>query len=75
MNTSIIEFLKEFRNDEEKCNELKSFINDSIHKVQIVFNDDAFKRIDSNDASTSINKTIAELQLVTLSRFSEKYYR
>lgn len=71
LNTSIIEFLKEFRNDEEKCNELKSFINDSIHKVQIVFNDDAFKRIDSNDASTSINKTIAELQLVTLSRFSE----
>ena len=50
---------------------MKAFINGSIRKVQIVFNDDAFKRIDSDDASTSINKTIAELQLVTLSRFSE----
>mgnify|MGYP000927041084 CR=1 FL=1 len=75
LNTSIIEFLKEFRNDEEKCDELETFINDSISKVEIVFEDRAFKRIDSNDSSTSINKTIAELQLVTLSRFSESTIR
>lgn len=71
LNTAIIEFLKEYRNDSDKSQKLKDFIDDSINKVSIVFEDDAFKRLDGVELSTSINKTIAEVQLVTLSRFSK----
>ena len=53
-----------------KGEELERFLLDSIEKVRIVFGSDAFKRIDNKDLATSINKTIAEVQLVTLSRFS-----
>lgn len=70
LNTAIIEFLKEYRNDEKKSEELEDFILESIEKVNIVFGSDAFKRISSNELATSINKTVAETQLVTLSRFS-----
>ncbi|MCY7169635.1 DUF262 domain-containing protein [Streptococcus mitis] len=70
LNTAIIEFLKEYRNDVEKSEELEDFILKSIEKVNIVFGNDAFKRISSNELATSINKTVAETQLVILSRFS-----
>ena len=48
---------------------LTNFIKDSINKVNTVFGNDAFIRI-NKIGSTSINKTIAELQLVVLSKFS-----
>lgn len=70
LNSAITEFLKEFRNDVAKGEELERFLLDSIEKVKIVFGSEAFKRIDNKDLATSINKTIAEVQLVTLSRFS-----
>lgn len=70
LNTAIIEFLKEYRNDVKKSEELEDFILKSIEKVNIVFGNDAFKRISSNELATSINKTVAETQLVILSRFS-----
>lgn len=70
LNSAITEFLKEFRDDVAKGEELERFLLDSIEKVRIVFGSDAFKRIDNKDLATSINKTIAEVQLVTLSRFS-----
>lgn len=70
LNTAIIEFLKEYRNDVKKSEELENFILKSIEKVNIVFGNDAFKRISSNELATSINKTVAETQLVILSRFS-----
>ena len=70
LNPAIIEFLKEYRNDVKKSEELEDFILKSIEKVNIVFGNDAFKRISSNELATSINKTVAETQLVILSRFS-----
>ena len=69
LNTAILEYLKEYRNDPQEASNLTNFIEDSIQKVNIVFGDEAFIRI-NKPGSTSINKTIAELQLVVLSRFN-----
>lgn len=68
LNSAILDYLKEFRNDISEAKRLKIFLEDTINKVSIVFGEEAFKRINKSN-STSINKTIAELQLVTLSRF------
>ena len=68
MNLAVLDYLKEFRNDLAEAKRLKTFLKDAIYKVSIVFGEEAFKRINKSN-STSINKTIAELQLVTLSRF------
>lgn len=69
LNTAILEYLKEYRNDMEEASNLAKFIEDSIDKVNIVFGDEAFIRI-NKPGSTSINKTIAELQLVVLSKIN-----
>ena len=69
LNTAILEYLKEYRNDMKEALKLTNFIKDSINKVDTVFGNDAFIRI-NKIGSTSINKTIAELQLVVLSKFS-----
>ena len=69
LNSAILDYLKEFRNDSSEAKRLKTFLEDTINKVSIVFGEEAFKRINNKSNSTSINKTIAELQLVTLSRF------
>jgi len=69
LNTAILEYLKEYRNDMKEALNLTNFIKDSINKVNTVFGNDAFIRI-NKIGSTSINKTIAELQLVVLSKFS-----
>ena len=68
LNLAVLDYLKEFRNDLAEAKRLKTFLKDVIYKVSIVFGEEAFKRINKSN-STSINKTIAELQLVTLSRF------
>lgn len=68
LNSAVLDYLKEFRNDLSEAKRLKTFLKDAINKVSIVFEEEAFKRINKAN-STSINKTIAELQLVTLSRF------
>ncbi|MGP1603976.1 MAG: DUF262 domain-containing protein [Treponema sp.] len=69
LNTAILEYLKEYRNDMEEASNLTKFIEDSIDKVNTVFCDEAFIRI-NKPGSTSINKTIAELQLVVLSKIN-----
>ena len=69
LNTAILEYLKEYRNDMEEASNLTKFIEDSIDKVNTVFGDEAFIRI-NKPGSTSINKTIAELQLVVLSKIN-----
>lgn len=69
LNTAILEYLKEYRNDTEEASNLTKFIEDSIDKVNTVFGDEAFIRI-NKPGSTSINKTIAELQLVVLSKIN-----
>lgn len=69
LNTAILEYLKEYRNDMEEASKLTKFIEDSIDKVNTVFGDEAFIRI-NKPGSTSINKTIAELQLVVLSKIN-----
>lgn len=71
LNSVILDYLKEFRNSESESNNLSVFLNDAIKKVKIVFADNAFKRV-GGVKSTSINKTIAELQLVVLSKFDLK---
>lgn len=71
LNSVILDYLKEFRNSESESNNLSAFLNDAIKKVEIVFADNAFKRV-GGVKSTSINKTIAELQLVVLSKFDLK---
>ena len=68
MNNAIIDYLKEFRDDVEEANDLKEFVSNITDKVKIVFGENAFKRVDIEKA-TSINKTIAELQMVVLSKF------
>ena len=70
LNTAILDYLQEYRNDEEEATELVKFIEDSVAKVDAVFGDNAFIRINKPN-STSINKTIAELQLVVLSKFDK----
>lgn len=69
LNTAILEYLKEYRNDTEEASNLTKFIEDSIDKVNTIFGDEAFIRI-NKPGSTSINKTIAELQLVVLSKIN-----
>jgi hypothetical protein len=68
LNSSIIEYLKEYRNDEDEALRLVHFLEDATRKVNLVFGKNSFKRIISSK-STSINRTVAELQLVVLSRF------
>ena len=68
LKNAILDYLKEFRNDELEAYNLKQFVEESIEKVRVVFADSAFIRINKK-GSTSINKTIAELQLVVLSKF------
>lgn len=69
LNTAILEYLKDNRDDEKAAIELEHFILDSVEKTLLVFGDTAFKRINLPKV-TSINKSIAELQLVVLSKFS-----
>ena len=69
LNTAILEYLKDNRDDEKAAIELENFILDSVEKTLLVFGDTAFKRINLPKV-TSINKSIAELQLVVLSKFS-----
>lgn len=69
LNTAILEYLKDNRDDEKEAIELEHFIVDSVEKTLLVFGDTAFKRINLPKV-TSINKSIAELQLVVLSKFS-----
>lgn len=71
LHLSIIDYLAKYRNNEMESLKIKEFIIDSFEKIQLVFGDDAFKRI-NNPGSTSINKTIAETQIITLSRFSKE---
>lgn len=70
LNLSIIDYLARYRNDYQESHRIKAFIEDSFEKVQLVFGKDAFKRV-NKVGSTSINKTIAETQLITLSRFDK----
>lgn len=67
LNIAILEYLKEYRFDQEEATKLENFIEDSVNKVYEVFGDEAFIRINKT-RSTSINKNIAELQLVVLSK-------
>lgn len=67
LNIAILEYLKEYRFDQEEATKLENFIEDSVNKVDEVFGEDAFIRI-NKPGSTSINKNIAELQLVVLSK-------
>lgn len=68
LNSAILDYLKEFRNNKDEANCLKKFVYDTVNKVKIVFGEKAFKRVEK-EKSTSINKTIAELQMVVLSKF------
>lgn len=68
LNTAILDYLKEYRCDKDEALRLVDFIRNSVAKVDAVFGDEAFIRI-NKPSSTSINKTIAELQLVVLSKF------
>ncbi len=74
LNSAVLEYLKEYRDDENEGYELKKFINDSLEKVDIVFGEKCFKRINAGKA-TSINKTIAELQIVVLSKFDLEFIK
>ncbi len=67
LNSIVLDYLKEFRNDRDEAARLKTFLEDAISKVMLVFGDEAFKRV-SKIKSNSINKTIAELQIVVLSK-------
>ena len=67
LNTAILDYLKEYRCDKDEASSLVDFIRNSVAKVDAVFGDEAFIRI-NKPGSTSINKTIAELQLVVLSK-------
>ena len=68
LNTAILDYLKEYRCDKDEASKLVDFIRKSVANVDYVFGDEAFIRI-NKPGSTSINKTIAELQLVVLSKF------
>ena len=68
LNTAILDYLKEYRYDDEEAKKLDNFVKDSVSKVKHVFGEEAFIRI-NKIGSTSINKAIAELQLVVLSKF------
>lgn len=68
LNIAILDYLKEYRCDKNEAASLVDFIRNSVAKVNAVFGDEAFIRI-NKPGSTSINKTIAELQLVVLSKF------
>ncbi len=70
LNTAILDYLKEYRYDKSEALSLVDFIRSSVAKVDAVFGDKAFIRI-NKPGSTSINKTIAELQLVVLSKFDD----
>ncbi|MGC6343245.1 DUF262 domain-containing protein, partial [Bisgaard Taxon 45] len=68
LNLTIIDYLARYRKNIQEARRIESFIQDSFEKVQLVFGKNAFKRV-NKVGSTSINKTIAETQLITLSRF------
>lgn len=70
LNLSIIDYLARYRSDAQEAARIKSFIKDAFEKVELVFGKEAFKRV-NKVGSTSINKTIAETQLITLSRFDK----
>lgn len=67
LNSIIIDYLSRYRNDKVEALKIKSFIIDAFNKVKLVFGEEAFKRVHKT-GSTSINKTIAETQIITLSR-------
>lgn len=71
LKLAILDYLKEYRDDKKESKRVKCFLNDAIEKVNIVFEKNAFKRI-YDSKSTSINKTVSELQLVVLSRFDKE---
>lgn len=68
LNNVILDYLKEYRDDVNEADELQKFISDVTEKVEVVFGESAFRRVEA-DKATSINKTIAELQMVVLYKF------
>lgn len=72
LSVCILEYLKEYRNDNEEALNLKEFLIKAIKNIEVVFGEDAFKRVIDKKSSTKINKTIAELQLVVLSKYDIK---
>lgn len=49
LHLSIIDYLAKYRNNEMESLKIKEFIIDSFEKIQLVFGDDAFKRINNPD--------------------------
>ena len=75
MKQSIIDYLKHYRNDSNAIQQLQKFVNIAVSNVKTVFGDKAFRLAEGETSShhnTKINKTVAELQLVVLSRFSQQ---
>lgn len=68
LNNVILDYLKEYRDDVNEADVLQRFISDVTEKVLAVFGESAFRRVEA-DKATSINKTIAELQMVVLYKF------
>ncbi len=68
LRSVIQDYLCEYRDNKDEADRMKEFLIDSVKKVYTVFENDAFKRVYTSK-STSVNKTVSELQIVVLSRF------
>jgi len=75
MNDVMIRFLSENKNNQEILESIKASFIQAIENTLLVFGNEGFRNIkvyDNNEFeySRTINKTVAELQMVVLSRFS-----
>lgn len=72
LNGAIISYLKENKNNSAEADRIEKLVNKMFGNVYEVFGSSSFMRYTSeheNKYITSLNKTVAELQLVVLSTF------
>lgn len=74
LNTSIIKYLRVNKNSKEETKKIEKFILNAFENVRIVFGENAFMRWNNieNKHNTSINKSVAELQLVVLGSLTKE---
>ncbi|MDE8032840.1 DUF262 domain-containing protein [Erysipelothrix rhusiopathiae] len=70
LNAALVSYLKHYRDNDEEAGKLVTFAREAFLKVNLVFGENSFQRYSDSGFLSGINKTVAELQLVVLSKFS-----
>jgi hypothetical protein len=71
LNKAILTYLEQYRESQEEVEFITNDFINTIDKIDVVFGQDSYQKYltDKQSYSNQINRTIAELQMVVLSKF------